>query len=59
MIYPLTGIVIGAVLGGIGARRNGGNGRDIAQWAAVGGMICGLIGLFILVFIARSVAAGG
>ncbi len=56
MIYPLTGIVIGAVLGGIGARRQGGTGRDVAQWAAVGGMICGLIGLFVLVFLARAAA---
>ncbi len=56
MILPLSGLVIGAVLGGIGARRQGGGGKDIGQWAAVGAMIGGLVGLFVLVFIERSLA---
>lgn len=55
MIYPLAGILIGAVLGAFGARRRGGTGLDLAQWAAVGAIICGLIGLFVLVGIERSV----
>lgn len=54
MIYPLSGLLIGAVLGALGARRRGGTGLDIAQWAAVGAMICGLVGLFVLVGIERS-----
>lgn len=54
MIYPLSGLVIGAVLGAIGANRNGGKTADLLQWAAVGAMICGIIGLFVLVFLERS-----
>jgi len=44
------------VLGALGARQRGGTGKDLAQWAAVGAIICGLIGLFVLVFIERSMA---
>ncbi len=54
MIYPLSGLLIGAVLGAIGALRREGKALDIAQWAAVGAIVCGLIGLFLLVFIERS-----
>lgn len=54
MIYPLAGIVIGALLGAIGARRQNGKPADLLQWAAVGAMACGIIGLFILIFIERS-----
>lgn len=53
MIYPLAGIVIGAILGVIGARRRGGNRLDMAQWAGVGAIVFGLIGLFLLVFLER------
>lgn len=54
MIYPLSGLLIGAVLGAFQARRKGGKGLDIAQWAGVGAILCGVIGLFVLVFIERS-----
>lgn len=54
MIYPLGGILIGAVLGAFRARRQGGTGLDMAQWAAVYGILFGLIGLFVLIFIERS-----
>lgn len=54
MIYPLSGLLLGAILGALGARRREGKGLDVAQWAAVGAMIGGLIGLFLLVFIERS-----
>lgn len=54
MIYPLAGLVLGAVLGAFGAHRRGGNGKDMAQWAAVWAMILGLVGLFVLVFLARA-----
>ena len=54
MIYPLAGILIGAILGAIGAKRQDGTTADILQWAAVGAMACGIIGLFVLIFIERS-----
>jgi len=53
MIYPLSGIVIGAILGAVGARRNGGKTADLLQWAAVGAIVLGLAGLFVLVFVER------
>ena len=55
MIYPLSGLLIGAVLGAFGARRRQGTALDMAQWAAVGAIVFGLIGLFVLVVIERSV----
>jgi hypothetical protein len=54
MILPLGGMVIGAILGAVMAKVKGGKTLDLLQWAAVLGMICGLIGLFVLVFIERS-----
>ncbi|WP_191090105.1 hypothetical protein [Histidinibacterium aquaticum] len=54
MIYPFGGLVIGALLGALAARRQGGKRADILQWAAVGAMILGIVGLFVLVFIERS-----
>ena len=54
MIYPLSGLLIGALLGAFSARRRGGKRLDLLQWAAVGAIMGGLIGLFVLVFIERS-----
>lgn len=54
MIYPLAGLLIGALFGAWRARRRKGSLADILQWAAVMAMICGLVGLFILIAIARS-----
>jgi uncharacterized protein YqgC (DUF456 family) len=54
MIYPLSGLLIGALLGALGARRRGGKRLDLLQWAAVGAIMGGIIGLFVLVFIERS-----
>jgi uncharacterized protein YqgC (DUF456 family) len=54
MIYPLAGLLAGAILGALGARRRGGKRLDLAQWAAVGAIIGGLLGLFVLIFIQRS-----
>ena len=54
MIYPLAGLVLGALFGAYRARSRGGSGLDMAQWAAVNAIIFGLIGLFILVFIERA-----
>ena len=54
MIFPLGGLLIGAILGALRARAKGGTLADIAQWALVHGMILGVIGMFVLVFIQRS-----
>ena len=54
MIFPLGGLVIGAVLGALAARRRGGKGADMAQWAAVLAIVLGLLGLFVAIGIDRS-----
>lgn len=56
MIYPLTGLLLGAAWGAWGARRRAGRGLDLAQWAAVGAILGGIAGLFVLVLIERSLA---
>jgi hypothetical protein len=54
MIYPLSGLLIGAVLGALRARLKGGTTLDLLQWAAVHALIFGLIGLFVLIGVERS-----
>jgi hypothetical protein len=56
MILPLAGIVIGALLGLALAARRGGNRLDMAQWAAVLGLMGGIVGLFVLIFLSRGAA---
>lgn len=58
MIYPLAGLLIGAVLGALNARRRGGKRLDLLQWAAVGAIIGGLAGLFVLIAFERAYAGG-
>ncbi|SFR41167.1 hypothetical protein SAMN04488005_1611 [Yoonia tamlensis] len=54
MIFPLIGLVFGAIFGGFRAKSRGGSGKDIAQWSAVFAIIFGLVGLFTLIYIERS-----
>lgn len=54
MIYPLGGLVIGAILGALAARRRGGRPADMAQWGAVLAIVLGLLGLFIAIALDRS-----
>jgi hypothetical protein len=58
MIYPLGGLVIGALLGALGARRRGGKTADLLQWAAVGGILLGIAGLVVLLVLDRMMRAG-
>lgn len=54
MIYPLGGLLLGGLLGALRARQLGGRRLDLLQWAAVGAIIGGLIGTFVLIFLQRS-----
>jgi len=54
MIFPLSGMLIGAIIGALRAKSKGGKGKDMLQWGAVFAIIFGLIGLFILIFLQRS-----
>lgn len=52
MIYIILGIV-GAVMGGLTARKRGGNRKDIAQYAASYGIAFALLGFVLTVLIDR------
>ncbi|MEM9434489.1 MAG: hypothetical protein AAGA12_11250 [Pseudomonadota bacterium] len=54
---PFIGLVAGALFGAGLAKRRGGRGLDLAQYAAGFGIFFGLVGLFVAIFLARS--AGG
>lgn len=54
MIFPLSGLLIGAIVGAMRAKSKGGKGKDMAQWGAVFAIIFGLIGLFLLIFLQRT-----
>lgn len=52
MITPLF-LIIGAFGGAMRAKKRGGNRLDMAQYGAIYGIIFGLVGLFISVYLAR------
>lgn len=54
MIYPMGGALLGAILGVVAARKRGGTRADMAQWGAVLAIVFALLGLFVLVFVERS-----
>lgn len=56
MPLSLLGLLIGAALGALNARRRGGKRLDLLQWAAVGAILGGLIGLFATIFVLRAAA---
>ena len=49
----IAGAIGGALLGGLTAKRRGGNRPDIAQYAAGYAIAFGLIGLFLTIFLER------
>ena len=53
MILPLAGVLIGILIGAWRARANGGNGRDMAQWATAMGILGAIVGLFVLILVSR------
>jgi len=54
MIYPLSGLLFGAILGAIRAKKRGGTTADMVQWGAANAVLFGIIGTFALVLIERS-----
>ena len=54
MIYPLSGLLFGALFGAFRAKVRGGKLKDLLQWGAAFAIMFGLIGLFVLIFIERS-----
>lgn len=54
MIYPLIGILLGAIFGAFRAKSRGGKMLDLLQWGAAFALLFGLIGLFVLVFMVRA-----
>ena len=54
MIFPLSGLLSGAIFGAMRAKSKGGKGKDMAQWGAVFAIIFGLVGLFLLIFLQRT-----
>lgn len=47
----IAGIVCGAIIGGITAKRREGNRLDIAQYAAGYGIAFGLLAVFVTIFV--------
>lgn len=54
MIFPLAGLLFGALFGAFRAKMRGGKLADLLQWGAAFAVIFGLVGLFVLIFIERS-----
>jgi hypothetical protein len=54
MIYPLAGLILGAIIGAWRARARGGKPADMVQWALVHGLILGLAGLFAAILLTRA-----
>jgi len=52
-MYVIPGLVLGALLGGLTAKRRGGKALDIAQYATVYALIGGVLGVFITVAVNR------
>ena len=51
----IGGVLIGAIWGGLLAKRKGGKPADIAQYAAAFAILLGIIGLFITIIVERLV----
>lgn len=52
-MFVIGGLVLGAIVGGLTARRRGGRPADIAQYAAGFGIAFGLAGLFVTLILDR------
>lgn len=54
MIYPLVGLLLGALFGAFRANAREGKLFDILQWAAAYGILFFVIGMFVLIYLERS-----
>lgn len=54
MSLGILGLILGALFGIWRAKKAGGNGADLAQYAIVFGMIFGIVGVIITLIIIRS-----
>jgi hypothetical protein len=52
-MFVIGGFLLGAIGGGFRARARGGKAADIAQYATVYGILFGLLGLFITIYLDR------
>ena len=52
----IVSVVLGAIVGGLRARRRNGNTADIAQYAAVHAILFGLAGLIVTIGIDRALS---
>ncbi|WP_375254658.1 hypothetical protein [Yoonia sp.] len=55
MIFIVSGMVIGAILGAMRAKARGGKRLDMLQWGAVFAILFGLIALFVMILLSRVV----
>lgn len=53
-MFVIGGLLVGAIGGGLRAKARGGKAADIAQYALVHAILFGLIGLFITLYIDRT-----
>lgn len=53
---PVIGIIFGAIFGAFVAKRKGGKGLDMAQYAGSFAILFGLVGLFLAIYLARNAA---
>ena len=53
-MLSIAGLVIGALWGGVRAKRRGGSGFDVAQYAAAHGLILAMVGLFVSIVVLRA-----
>ncbi len=56
MIFPVAGLILGAITGAVRARARGGKAADMVQWGIVHGLILGLAGLFVAIVLTRAAA---
>ncbi len=52
----IGGAILGALIGALTARKRGGKPADMAQYAAGYGIALALLGLFLTIFLERSLA---
>ena len=53
MIFPLVGMLLGALVGAYRAKSRGGKLFDLLQWGAVFAILFGIIGVFVLIIVDR------